>query len=76
MSGLTPILETLKYLEARGIKGKILTTDYLNFSDPRALKKIIEFKNSDVGVFLKKISITKGYIFKERRSLYFNYWKF
>ena len=65
MSGLTPILETLKDLEARGINGKILTTDYLNFSDPRALKKLLEFKNLDVGVFTQENFHTKGYIFKK-----------
>ena len=29
MSGITPILQTLKALEQRGISGRILTTDYL-----------------------------------------------
>ncbi|KOA18742.1 hypothetical protein CLHOM_30260 [Clostridium homopropionicum DSM 5847] len=32
--GVTPLLETLKHLERKGVKGKILTTDYLNFSEP------------------------------------------
>lgn len=31
MSGITPLLETLKVLEKRNIPGRILTTDYLNF---------------------------------------------
>lgn len=65
MSGLTPILETLKDLEARGINGKILTTDYLNFSEPRALKKLLEFKNLEVGVFTQENFHTKGYIFQK-----------
>lgn len=38
MSGITPLLQTLKELEKKGIKGEILTTNYLNFSEPRALK--------------------------------------
>ena len=29
MGGLTPLLQTLRTLEDKGIKGKILTTDYL-----------------------------------------------
>lgn len=37
-SGVTPLLETLKYLKRHGIKGKILTTDYLNFSE-KSFKK-------------------------------------
>lgn len=68
MSGITPLLQTLKMLEERNIPGKILTTDYLNFSEPRALNKLAEFKN----ITLKMYSVndaeegfhTKGYIFK------------
>ena len=40
MGGITPLLQTLKELEKRQIPGKILTTNYLNFSEPRALKKL------------------------------------
>lgn len=39
MSGITPLLQTLRELEKKNIKGQILTTNYLNFSEPRALKK-------------------------------------
>lgn len=39
MSGITPLLQTLKEMEKKNIKGQILTTNYLNFSEPRALKK-------------------------------------
>ena len=40
MSGITPLLQTLKELEQCGIPGRILTTDYLTFSEPTALKKL------------------------------------
>ena len=40
MGGIAPLLQTLKELEIRGVCGKILTTDYLTFSDPKALKKL------------------------------------
>ena len=40
MGGVTPLLQTLKELEEKGIKGQILTTNYLNFSEPRALEKL------------------------------------
>lgn len=69
MSGLTPLLQTLKELEKRNIKGRILTTDYLNFSEPRALKKLSEFKNITLKMFLTNESQagfhTKGYIFRK-----------
>lgn len=40
MSGITPLLQTLKELEKKNIPGEILTTNYLNFSEPRTLKKM------------------------------------
>ena len=40
MGGITPLLEDFKYLEDHNIKGKILTTDYLNFTQPKALRKL------------------------------------
>lgn len=63
-SGITPLLETLKVLEKRNIKGKILTTDYLNFSEPKALKKLLEFSNIELKLYSKENFHTKGYIFK------------
>ena len=50
-SGLIPLLETLKLLESKGIKGQILTTDYLNFSEPKALKKLLEFSNISIKLY-------------------------
>ena len=69
MSGLAPLLQVLKELERREIPGKILTTDYLNFSEPRALKKLSELKNLEVRLYetsgQKEGFHTKGYIFKK-----------
>ena len=69
MGGVTPLLQTLKELEKKSIKGQILTTNYLNFSEPRALEKLNSLKN----VTLKMYDVeaagngfhTKGYIFKK-----------
>ena len=52
MSGITPLLQTLKELEKRGIPGRILTTDYLTFSDPKALRKLEEFSNLHVKMYV------------------------
>lgn len=67
MSGLTPLLQTLKTLEQRGIKGRILTTNYLNFTEPNALKKLAELENIELKMFTAKEEgfHTKGYIFKD-----------
>lgn len=69
MGGITPLLQTFRELEQRGIHGKILTTDYLMFSEPKALRILSEFKNIEVKMFVtpnaKEGFHTKGYIFKK-----------
>lgn len=69
MSGIIPLLQTLKELELRRIPGKILTTDYLNFSEPRAINKLAELKNIELKMYRSAESEegfhTKGYIFKK-----------
>ncbi len=64
MSGITPLLETLRLIEAKGITGRILTTDYLNFSEPKAFKKLLAFSNIRIKLYSKENFHTKGYIFK------------
>ena len=69
MGGITPLLQTLRELEQRGIPGKILTTDYLTFSDPKALRVLANFKNIELKMYVtenaKEGFHTKGYIFKK-----------
>ena len=67
MGGITPLLEEFLYLERNNIKGKILTTDYLNFTEPKALRKLQGFKNIEVKLYLqeKEGFHTKGYLFKK-----------
>ena len=69
MSGITPLLQTLKELEKRDIKGGILTTNYLNFSEPKALKKLNELSNITLKMYDVEAADegfhTKGYIFRK-----------
>ena len=69
LSGITPLLQTLKELEAKGIPGKILTTNYLNFSDPSALEKLHSLSNITIKMYDSEESgdgfHTKGYIFRK-----------
>ena len=69
MSGITPLLQTLKELEKRNVPGKILTTNYLNFSEPRALEKLNELTNITLKMYDVEAADngfhTKGYIFKK-----------
>lgn len=50
-NGITPLLQTLKELESKGIRGRVLTTDYLNFSEPKALKKLNSLSNIEVKMY-------------------------
>lgn len=70
LSGITPLLEEFRYLESQNIKGKILTTDYLYFTEPKALRKLQGFSNLEVKLYSQKNEgfHTKGYIFKNRDS--------
>lgn len=68
-SGLTPLLSTLQELEHTGIRGKILTTDYLEFSEPSALKKLHAFRNIEIKLYKTAKGIgfhTKGYFFLKK----------
>lgn len=69
MGGITPLLQTLKELERKGVVGEILTTNYLNFSEPRALEKLNELSNITLKMYDVEVADsgfhTKGYIFKK-----------
>lgn len=65
LGGVTMILEQLKDLEARGVKGKILTGDYLTFTQPKVLKKLLEFKNIELKVLSDEKFHAKGYFFRK-----------
>ena len=70
MGGITPLLEDFRYLEDHNIKGKILTTDYLYFTEPGALRKLQSFKNIEVKLYPQESEgfHTKGYIFKNNET--------
>ena len=71
-SGLTSLLQTLKNLEERNIRGKILTTDYLYFNTPKVLDKLATFKNIELRMYASSKDNhgfhTKGYLFKKKDS--------
>ena len=68
-SGIEPLLMTLEELEKRNIPGKILTTDYMMFSEPKALNCIASLKNIKLKMFRTSSEVggfhTKGYIFRK-----------
>ena len=66
-SGVATIINTLKELESRNIKGQILVSQYLNFTQPEALKRLAKFKkNVDLRIVTTGNAHAKGYIFKSK----------
>lgn len=67
-SGITPLLQILQELEQRNICGRILTTDYLMFSEPEALKTLAGLNNISLRMYQTSDGPgfhTKGYIFEK-----------
>lgn len=65
--GLTPLKMTLKELERKGVKGRIITTDYLSFTDPKALDDLEKLQNIQLKMYRTAEGVgfhTKAYIFK------------
>ena len=50
-SGIQLLLDSFEILEKRNIKGKILTSTYLNFTQIKALEKIKEFNNIELKIY-------------------------
>lgn len=69
-SGVATIINKLKELEERGIGGQILVSQYLNFTQPEALKRLTKFKNLNLRIATKENAHAKGYIFKNKE--YYN----
>ena len=69
LGGVTPLLQTLKELERKGVPGEILTSNYLDFSEPLALEKLHSLKNIKIRMYDTRFANngfhTKGYIFRE-----------
>ena len=69
LSGIQLLKPVLRELQKKGIRGKILTTDYLHFSDPEALDFLDQFENIDLRIFRCQNDSrgfhTKGYFFRK-----------
>lgn len=65
--GVNALLSEFKILEESGIKGKIIASQYQNFTDPKALKKLKSFKNIEIKVITEDQTNmhSKCYIFRK-----------
>lgn len=67
MGGYQQLFNTFNELKQNNVKGKIIVSQYQNFTDPQALKNIIKkFPNIDLRIVTEDIikMHSKGYIFK------------
>lgn len=65
--GVQLLLNALNDARNNQIPGKILTSDYLDFTEPKALRKLNEFENIETRIFLQSKHgplHSKSYIFK------------
>ncbi len=72
-AGIAPLLLTLKELEKKGVHGQILTTDYLAFTEPKALRRLKQLSNIELKLFCcrgRDGFHTKGYIFEAPEMLH------
>ena len=72
LSGLQLLLDSLKMTEEQSIPGRIITSTYLNFTEPKALRKLKAFSNIDLKIFEIQKNIgfhTKAYIFQNPENL-------
>lgn len=62
MGGLSTLYQSFKNAKERGVKGRILTTNYLHFNDPTALKWLLDNTSFEIRVCEERFH-TKGYLF-------------
>jgi len=67
-SGLQLLLDTFNEMDRCNIKGRILTSTYLNSTEPKALEKLRSFPNIETRVFVPSQDRgfhSKGYLFRK-----------
>jgi HKD family nuclease len=69
-SGLAVLQTLFKELENRGIRGKILVSQYLNFTQPEALRKLLSLSHIETRIAVSGNFHSKGYLFKKEN--YYN----
>ncbi|MFM2230241.1 MAG: hypothetical protein RL607_1499 [Bacteroidota bacterium] len=64
-SGVAVLKNALIELQRKNIKGKILVSQYLNFTQPEALRQLMQFKNIELRIVTHGNFHSKGYLFKK-----------
>ena len=64
MSGLNVLHSQLDNLQRKGIRGKVLLSQYLNFTDPAALERLATFDNLEIRIDTASDLHAKAYFFE------------
>ena len=64
-SGIATLFNILEELKEKNIKGKILVSQYLNFTQPEALKRLLNFTNIESKIVVNDNFHAKGFLFKK-----------
>jgi HKD family nuclease len=72
MSGVQLLIRPLQELQRQGKKVRILTSTYLNITEPKALRKLMEFSNVEIKVYQADHESfhTKAYLFHRDSNLH------
>jgi superfamily II DNA or RNA helicase/HKD family nuclease len=69
-SGVASIIEVLKKLEQKGVKGRILSSTYLHFTQPNAIESLLQFSNLEIKMDVANNFHSKGFLFAKSDSNY------
>jgi HKD family nuclease len=69
-SGVVTLLNALQALENRGIKGRVLVSQYLDFTQPEALRSLIQLSNVTLKIATTGNFHAKGYLFNKGQHGY------
>jgi superfamily II DNA or RNA helicase len=61
--GVASLMGTLLDLQLKGVSGKILVSEYLNFTEPEALRKIKQLSNVELKIAKESDFHSKGFLF-------------
>ncbi|WP_070138164.1 DUF3427 domain-containing protein [Crocinitomix algicola] len=64
--GVATIINVLHELEQKGVQGKIVVSQYLNFTQPEALRRLLQFKNIELKIATNVDAHSKGYLFRKK----------
>lgn len=70
-SGVVSLINVLDELANKGIKGKIVASQYQNFTQPDALRRLLCYENIELRIVTEEDFHAKGYIFRHDDSYSF-----